>query len=79
MKDSLYAKLYGKGKKKSREQELKEEILREMCDHKRTGKKGNEAAKHLYESAGFKNIGLRKNFYEKPCEDACVMSRIISK
>lgn len=42
-------------------------------------RQSNEAAKHLYESAGFKNIGLRKNFYEKPCEDACVMSRIISK
>lgn len=41
-------------------------------------RQSNEAAKHLYEISGFRNIGVRKNFYEKPCEDACVMSRIIS-
>lgn len=42
-------------------------------------RQSNEIAKHLYEISGFKNIGVRKNFYEKPREDACVMSRIISK
>ena len=38
---------------------------------------GNEAAKHLYETEGFRNIGVRKNFYEKPVEDAYVMSKIL--
>ena len=39
--------------------------------------RGNEAAKHLYETEGFHNIGVRKNFYEKPVEDAYVMSKIL--
>lgn len=33
----------------------------------------NEAAKHLYEKFGFGMIGVRRNFYEKPVEDAIVM------
>lgn len=43
MKDSLYSKLYkGKDKKKSNKQIINEMILRNMCDHKRVGKHGNE-------------------------------------
>lgn len=34
---------------------------------------GNEAANRLYESLGFVSEGVRKNFYEKPTEDANVM------
>lgn len=34
----------------------------------------NISAISLYESKGFKNIGVRKNFYEHPKEDAIVMS-----
>lgn len=34
---------------------------------------GNTPAIRLYESLGFKNEGLRKNFYEKPVEDAMIM------
>ncbi len=36
-------------------------------------RKGNEAAVRLYESEGFKSEGVRKDFYEKPREDALVM------
>ncbi len=36
---------------------------------------GNEPAKQLYRKLGFKEVGLRKGFYEKPAEDACVMIR----
>lgn len=36
-------------------------------------RKSNEPAIHLYECFGFKEIGIRKNFYEKPREDAIVM------
>lgn len=33
----------------------------------------NEAAIRLYEQMGFCTLGTRKNFYEKPAEDAYVM------
>ena len=35
----------------------------------------NQAAIHLYESLGFASFGIRKNFYEKPKEDAMIMWR----
>lgn len=34
---------------------------------------GNRSAIHLYESLGFVSAGIRKNFYEKPVEDAMIM------
>ena len=34
---------------------------------------GNCGAKHLYEKLGFKEVGIRKKFYEKPVEDASIM------
>ena len=33
----------------------------------------NRAARHLYESAGFKEISRRKNYYKDPQEDAVIM------
>lgn len=33
----------------------------------------NDRAMHLYESMGFRNCGVRKNFYEMPREDGMVM------
>ncbi len=33
----------------------------------------NLAARRLYEHAGFRNIGIRKNYYVAPGEDAVVM------
>lgn len=33
----------------------------------------NEAARILYEQAGFHTVDLRKNYYEKPKEDAYIM------
>ncbi|MDO5146985.1 MAG: ribosomal protein S18-alanine N-acetyltransferase [Eubacteriales bacterium] len=33
----------------------------------------NEAAMALYEQAGFCQVGIRKNYYEKPMEDARIM------
>ncbi|WP_072523861.1 tRNA (adenosine(37)-N6)-threonylcarbamoyltransferase complex dimerization subunit type 1 TsaB [Clostridium sp. Marseille-P3244] len=36
---------------------------------------GNRAARALYESAGFKEDGIRQHFYEDPAEDAILMSR----
>ncbi|MDD3240309.1 MAG: ribosomal protein S18-alanine N-acetyltransferase [Lachnospira sp.] len=39
-------------------------------------RESNEAARHLYDSMGYTNIGTRKRFYERPVEDAIVMSKI---
>ncbi len=36
-------------------------------------RKSNIPALSLYESLGFKNCGVRRNFYEKPTEDAVIM------
>ena len=36
-------------------------------------RKSNQAAQNLYKKLGFKEVGIRKNFYEKPLEDALVM------
>ena len=37
----------------------------------------NRAARGLYESRGFREIGRRKNYYRRPVEDALVMRRIL--
>lgn len=39
----------------------------------------NAHARHLYESLGFENINIRKNYYTNPCEDAIVMVKRISE
>lgn len=39
-------------------------------------RQSNENAKKLYEKMGYKPIGTRKRFYEKPVEDAIVMSKM---
>lgn len=36
-------------------------------------RKNNHAAIHLYEQLGFQSVGIRKNFYELPTEDAVIM------
>lgn len=36
-------------------------------------RKSNQAAIILYEKLGFLNEGIRRNFYEKPTEDAMIM------
>ncbi len=36
-------------------------------------RKSNVPAISLYESLGFENCGIRRNFYEKPLEDAVIM------
>lgn len=36
-------------------------------------RRGNAGAIALYEKLGFENCGIRRNFYEKPVEDAVIM------
>lgn len=38
-------------------------------------RQSNEAAKRLYQKMGYVDIGVRKRFYERPVEDAIVMSK----
>ncbi|MBO5354333.1 MAG: ribosomal protein S18-alanine N-acetyltransferase [Lachnospiraceae bacterium] len=40
-------------------------------------RESNRAARHLYESLGFTENGIRKNFYEQPTEDAVLMSKTL--
>ena len=35
----------------------------------------NAAAIHIYEKEGFRSVGIRPGFYEKPREDAMIMWR----
>ena len=39
----------------------------------------NKAARALYESAGFREDGIRQKFYGDPAEDAILMSRPVEK
>ncbi len=41
-------------------------------------RKSNQAAQSLYTKAGFEMIGMRKNFYQKPIEDACMMKYVLN-
>lgn len=40
-------------------------------------RKSNAAAIGLYKDLGFKNVGVRKNFYTKPIEDAIIMTKFL--
>ena len=53
--------------------------LKELARNKNIGnlilevRESNHTAIHLYERAGFLPVGIRRNFYEKPVENAIVM------
>lgn len=40
-------------------------------------REGNIAAQKLYNDCGYKKAGMRKNFYEKPAENAVLMTKEI--
>lgn len=40
-------------------------------------RESNAAARRLYESLGFEENGIRKNFYEQPVENAVLMSKTL--
>lgn len=42
-------------------------------------RESNLAARWLYEKNGFETVGKRKNYYEKPAEDAILMSKFFQK
>lgn len=39
-------------------------------------RESNTIARKMYEALGYKNIGTRKRFYERPVEDAIIMSKM---
>ena len=39
----------------------------------------NLAARALYHKFGFEDVGLRKNYYDKPAEDAILMTKFFQK
>jgi ribosomal-protein-alanine N-acetyltransferase len=39
---------------------------------------GNAPAIALYEKHGFQRVGLRRNYYERPKEDALIMTKFFS-
>lgn len=53
-------------------------IQREVTNIFLEVRESNEAAKLLYTSCGYAEIGIRKNFYSKPQENAIVMKLEIS-
>lgn len=42
-------------------------------------RKSNTEAISLYESLGFEEMGLRKNFYRHPTEDALIMTKLFTR
>ena len=42
-------------------------------------RESNLAARRLYEKNGFETVGKRKNYYEKPTEDAILMSKFFQQ
>ena len=53
------------------------EALKEKGNHCLTleVRASNETAKALYEKLGFFQVGLRKNYYRNPREDACILRK----
>jgi len=39
-------------------------------------RRANRAAEHLYLKYGFRRVGLRKNYYATPVEDAIIMEKV---
>lgn len=69
-------------KKELRGQGIAGKLLEKLCSYgKERGleryilevRASNEPAIHLYERSGFTRVGIRKDFYEQPVEDAVIM------
>ncbi len=75
-------------KKEARRRGIAGELLRTLdrvCEERRIAvlmlevRESNAAALALYEMNGFLSVGRRKKYYEKPTEDAILMSKFYTK
>lgn len=75
-------------KKEERRRGIAGELLRALdreCEERRIAvlmlevRESNAAALALYEKNGFLSVGRRKKYYEKPTEDAILMSKFYTK
>lgn len=57
---------------------LTDGLMQEMDSHCLTleVRASNDPAKKLYEKLGFRQIGLRKNYYRNPREDALILRKV---
>ena len=69
---------------KNRRQGIGRLLLEKLCEYAEQNRmfaltlevrESNTPAISLYEKAGFKNLGKRKNFYRNPKEDAVIMTK----
>lgn len=58
---------------------LRDAAARELAFLTLEVRRSNEPARSLYASAGFEPVGERKNYYEKPKEDAILMTAFLAK
>lgn len=64
----------GRGYGRALAEDLMDEGRRQgFCAFTLEVRAGNAPAIHLYESLGFRSAGVRKDFYERPTEDALIM------
>lgn len=62
----------GEGLVAALEEELKKQGSQQLTLEVRAS---NESAKALYSKLGFREVGLRKNYYHKPREDALILRK----
>jgi len=62
----------GEGLVAALEEELKKQGSQQLTLEVRAS---NESAKALYSKRGFREVGLRKNYYHKPREDALILRK----
>lgn len=55
---------------------LDEGVERELLFLTLEVREGNAPARALYEKYGFEIVGVRKNYYEKPAENAILMTKV---
>lgn len=56
---------------------LEQAVNNTACNYFLEVRESNVPAISLYKSIGYKQIGMRKNFYSNPCENAVLMKKVL--